>query len=123
MPRPAKVKPAGAAAESEEREVLMFYQKTRNCRERKKLEVKKEKKQEANRWNYLKKSKDKVKCLEGIIKKSEDKIKQQRAEIQSKLAQIANEERVIAEAKIKLEHVKESEKKLKKKQKMPKKSL
>ena len=120
MPRPAKVKPAGAAAESEEREVLMFYQKTRNCRERKKLEVKKEKKQEANRWNYLKKSKDKVKCLEGIIKKSEDKIKQQRAEIQSKLAQIANEERVIAESK--LEVVKKSEKKLKKKQKMQKKS-
>ena len=107
---------AGASGKKEEKDVLMFYQKTRNYRERKKLEEQREKKQEANRWNYLKRSKDKVKCLEGIIQKSETKIKQQRAEIQSRLAQIENEERVIAEAKGKLENVRKSEKKLKKKQ-------
>ena len=111
---------AGASGKKEEKDVLMFYQKTRNYRGRKKLEEQREKKQEANRWNYLKRSKDKVKCLEGIIQKSEKKIKQQRAEIQSRLAQIEQEERVIADAKSKLENVRRSEKKLKKKQKTKK---
>ena len=61
-----RVKLADLLGKRKEKEVLMNYQKTKNCRDKKKMEERAAKKREASKLKYLEKSKDKVKCLESI---------------------------------------------------------
>lgn len=97
------VKLANLLGKRKEPEVLMNYQKTRNCRDKKKMEERAAKKREASKLKYLEKSKDKVKCLESIINSSNKSINQKKSEIELRAAQIEKEEQKITWARAKLE--------------------
>ena len=69
---PPRVKLADLLSKKKEPEVLMNYQKTKNSRDKKKMEERAAKKREASKLKYL----DKVKCLESIVKNSNKLINQ-----------------------------------------------
>ena len=69
---PPKVKLADLLGKKKEVEVLMNYQKTKNSRDKKKMEERVAKEREASKLKYL----DKVKCLESIVKNSNKLINQ-----------------------------------------------
>ena len=100
---PPRVKLANLLGKREEPEVLMNFQKTKNCRDKKKMEERAAKKREASKLKYLEKSKDKVKCLESLIKNSIKVIKKKKTEIESRAVQIEKEEEKIAWARAKIE--------------------
>ena len=93
---PPRVKLADLLGKKKEPEVLMNYQKTKNSRDKKKMEERAAKKREASKLKYLEKSKDKVKCLESIVKNSNKLVKQKKSEIELRAAQIEKEEQKIA---------------------------
>ena len=113
-----KVTLASLLGKRKEPEVLMNFQKTKNYRDKKKMEERAAKKREASRLKYLEKSKDKVKCLESIINSSCKAIDQKKSEIELKAAQIEKEEQKIEWARAKIE---EENKKVKSKNKKPQK--
>ena len=98
-----RVKLADLLGKRKEEEVLMNYQKTKNSRDKKKMEERAAKKREASKLKYLEKSKDKVKCLESIVNNSNKLINQKKSEIEVRAAQIEKEEEKIAWAKAKIE--------------------
>ena len=100
---PIRVKLADLLGKRKEAEVLMNYQKTKNSRDKKKMEERAARKREASKLKYLEKSKDKVKCLESIVHNSNKLIKQKKSEMEVRAAQIAREEEKIAWAKAKIE--------------------
>ena len=100
---PIRVKLADLLGKRKEAEVLMNYQKTKNSRDKKKMEERAARKREASKLKYLEKSKDKVKCLESIVHNSNKLIKQKKSEMEVRAAQIAKEEEKIAWAKAKIE--------------------
>ena len=67
-----------------EKEVLMNYQKTRNYREKEKMEKRVQKKREASKKRYLEKYKDK-------LKKREYEIQLKEADIEEKMKILAEE--------------------------------
>ena len=103
-----RVKLADLLGKRKEKEVLMNYQKTKNCRDKKKMEERVAKKREASKLKYLEKSKDKVKCLESIVHNSNKVINKKKSEMEMMAAQIAKEEEKISWAKAKI--VEENEK-------------
>ena len=103
MAPPYRVKLANLLGKRKEPEVLMNYQKTKNCRDKKKMEERAAKKREASKLKYLEKSKDKVKCLESIVNNSKKVIGQKKSEIELRAALIEKEEEKIAWAKAKIE--------------------
>ena len=67
------------------------------------MEERAAKKREASKLKYLEKSKDKVKCLESLIKNSNKVINKKKTEIESRAVQIEKEEEKIAWARAKIE--------------------
>ena len=100
---PPRVKLADLLSKKKEPEVLMNYQKTKNSRDKKKMEERAAKKREASKLKYLEKSKDKVKCLESLINNSNKVINKKKTEIESRAVQIEKEEEKIAWARAKIE--------------------
>ena len=100
---PAKVKLAELLGKRKEAEVLMNYQKTKNSRNKKKMEERAVKKRKASKLKYLDKCKDKVKCLESIVNNSNKLINQKKSEIELRASQIGREEQKIAWARAKIE--------------------
>ena len=100
---PPRVKLANLLGKKKEPEVLMNYQKTKNSRDKKKMEERAAKKREASKLKYLEKSKDKVKCLESIVKSSNKFINKKKSEIDLRAAQIEKEEQKIAWARARIE--------------------
>ena len=103
---PPRVKLADLLSKKKEPEVLMNYQKTKNSRDKKKMEERVAKEREASKLKYL----DKVKCLESIVKNSNKLINQKKSEIELRAAQMEKEEQG-ARAKIEEESKKVKAKK------------
>ena len=83
-------------------EVLMNYIKTRNYRERKKMEVRAQEKRDASMLAYSKKRKDKIKGYQMSIKNSFAVIKKKEGEIKKLNTEILKEKDKIVEAKSKI---------------------
>ena len=71
----AKTNISSLLGQKKEKEVLMNFQKTKNCKHRKKMEEMAEKRRDASRKANMKKMKDKIKYLEVTIKNSLENIK------------------------------------------------
>ena len=95
-------------------DVLMFFQKTKNCRDRKKEACQAEKKRENSKMRYLKVRKNKIKGWESVITGSQDKIKKWKDEVTNLETKIKEEASKIAKATAEKE---KEEKTLKKKSK------
>ena len=79
-----------------EKDALMNYQKTKNYRDRKKLEDRAERKREASHLSYMKDKKD---MIQAAIKKGQDVIKDKKRQIKLMEIQIREEEGKINKAK------------------------
>ena len=112
----SKINRCSLLGKKKEKEVLMNFMKTRNYREKKKLEERAEKRREASRKKYMRVRKDKVKEVKSSIKISKDKIMKYKDEIKNIEANIIVEEARNAKASIKIKtERKEVKTKLKKK--------
>ena len=111
-----KVDQSAMLAQKKEKDVLMYFQKTKNCRDRKKdrkrNEEQAEKKREKSKMRYMKLRKNKVKGWESLIIGSQDKIRKLKDEIGNLENTFKEEETKIAKATAEKE---KEEKKLKKK--------
>ena len=107
--------------QSKEKEVLMGFQKTKNCRDRKKKKEQKEKKIMADRLRYLIKKGDKVGVMEASLKDSEETIKKKQVEIEKGLQVIQEEQEKAKKTKAnmtkEIQYMRSEMKKLQKKRK------
>ena len=94
----AKVKLASLLGKRKEKVALMDYQKTKNCRDRKKMEERVERRREASRISYMEKKKNKVKDMKVSVKKSQEIIKKMKEDIEKRNIDIKKEETKIARA-------------------------
>ena len=114
--RMVKVKLSSLLAKEKGKDVLMNFQKTKNCRDKKRQEERAEKKRDNSKIRYMKVRKDKVKGWESVITESKDRIKKWKDDIQNVEAKINKEEIKIAKATAEKEkEVKKLKKKTKKK--------
>ena len=107
MPKPTLKSLLGKKRDNE---VLMNYVKTRNYRERKKMEVRAKQKREASRQAYSKIRKDKIKGYHNSIKNSLAIIKEKESEVKKLNAEIKKEKDKIAKAKLKIAEEKKKSK-------------
>ena len=77
----AKVKLASLLPKKKEKDVLMDFQKTKNSRDRKKLEERAKKKREASRLRYMKTKKNSITESQVDIRRWKEEIKDREAKI------------------------------------------
>jgi hypothetical protein len=101
-----------------EKETLMGFQKTKNCRDKKKAEKMKSEKKKLDHLRYLARKRDKIGLMEILLSKQEQTIKESEMELRMKLQDIEKEKKAKKKTEAKLakekKKMKEARKSLKK---------
>ena len=87
----------------EQKEVLMGFQKTKNCRDKKKVKNQIENKKVSDRLRYLQKKGEKAELLSAVIEKKQKEIEEKQDDIEKNMASIKEKQVEVIKTKFLLE--------------------